>query len=262
MTKYSIAAVALLASCSFALADQMDRGDKGAGAANSAAEHAPGQMKGSGSAKDFAPGQMKEGQSAKDYAPGHQKDNSAAHSDERGGPGRRSEDDTRSRDMKSEHNAKSDASDRNAKSDRDAARSERAGEKSKNERADDRSRDDRSRHEQSRSETRKGGSATGASEGTEGRADRKGSITSVSEEQKTRVKSAFSRHHVEPARNLNVSVNVGVTLPHSVHLYPIPEDIVLIVPEYRGYEYIMLDDDRVAIVDPDTFEVVDIIGIA
>ena len=37
---------------------------------------------------------------------------------------------------------------------------------------------------------------------------------------------------------------------------------MVIVPDYRGYNYIMLDDDRVAIVDPDTFEVVDIIVIA
>ena len=34
-----------------------------------------------------------------------------------------------------------------------------------------------------------------------------------------------------------------------------------IVPEYRGYEYILLEDNRVAIVDPDTFEIVDIIVI-
>ena len=90
----------------------------------------------------------------------------------------------------------------------------------------------------------------------------RGSVANVTSEQKTRVKTVFSRHHVEPARNLNVSVNVGVALPRSVHLYPIPEEIVVIVPDYRGYNYIMLDDDRVAIVDPDTFEVVDIIVIA
>ena len=105
-------------------------------------------------------------------------------------------------------------------------------------------------------------SSTGASEGTEGRGGPKGSIANVTGEQKTRVKSVFMQHRVEPARNLNVSVNVGVALPHTVHLYPVPEDIIVIAPEYRGYEYIMLDDDRVAIVDPDTFEVVDIIVIA
>jgi len=61
MLKYSIAAAALLAASSLAVAEQMDRGDKGAGpSTNSAVEHAPGQMKDSGSAKDFAPGQRKE----------------------------------------------------------------------------------------------------------------------------------------------------------------------------------------------------------
>ena len=59
-----------------------------------------------------------------------------------------------------------------------------------------------------------------------------------------------------------MAVNVGVALPRSVNLYPIPEDIIVIVPDYRGYDYIMLDDDRVAIVDPETYEVVDIIEIA
>ena len=61
---------------------------------------------------------------------------------------------------------------------------------------------------------------------------------------------------------MNVSVNVGVALPHTVHLYPVPEEVVAIVPAYRGYEYIMIDDSRIAIVDPSSFEVVDIIVVA
>ena len=75
---------------------------------------------------------------------------------------------------------------------------------------------------------------------------------------------AWKRGWLSPPKRLksNVAVNVGVALPRSVHLYPIPEDIVVIVPDYRGYDYIMLDDDRVAIVDPETYEVVDIIEIA
>ena len=59
MLKYSLATIALLASTSFALAQDMDRGDKGSGASNSATEHAPGQMKDSGSAKDIAPGRRR-----------------------------------------------------------------------------------------------------------------------------------------------------------------------------------------------------------
>lgn len=255
MLKYSLATIALLASTSFTLAQDMDRGDKGSGASNSATEHAPGQMKDSGSAKDLAPGQTKEGTSAKDYAPGQQKEDSATRSDEKGGSTRKSEESEHSRDMKSDRNEKTDASDQKAKSDRDAA---------KDERADDKSRDEKLRHEHEGSETHKGGASTGVSEGTEGRSGGRVSITKVSEDKKVRVKSVFARHRVERVRDLGVAVNVGVRLPRNKvrRVYPVPEEIVRIVPEYRGYDYIMLEDGRVLIIDPDTYEIVDIIEIA
>ena len=253
MLKYSIAIAALLAASPLAVAEQMDRGDKGAGpSSNSAAEHAPGQMKDSGSAKDFAPGQRKEeGSSAKEMSPGHLKDNSASRSDEKSRLERKSENSEGLKNKSSDRNAKNDA-DRNSKA-------EQTDRNAKNDRSDQ---SDKMKNEQSRTETQRSNNSTGASEGTEGRSGGRASITGVTEEQRTRVKSVFIQHRVEPARGLNVSVNIGVALPRSVHLYPVPEDIVTIVPEYRGYEYILLEDNRVAIVDPDTFEIVDIIVIA
>jgi len=264
MLKYTAAVAALLAGTSLACAQQSDPGSsKGsAGMSNSAAEHAPGQMKDSGSsAKDLAPGQNKgAGNSAKELAPGQMKKDSTAKSDEKNyehrsqnEPGRAGKDEGR--------NAKN-SSDRVKDTDRSAKNDDQRDSKDRNARSEGSS-DRQDRTKNSRDENvRSNKSSTGASEGSEGRSEHRGSVTNVTSEQKTRVKSVFSRHHVEPARNLNVSVNVGVALPRSVHLYPIPEDIVVIVPDYRGYQYIMLDDDRVAIVDPDTFEVVDIIVIA
>jgi hypothetical protein len=105
--------------------------------------------------------------------------------------------------------------------------------------------------------------STGASGGTEGRASTgRGSVANVTTEEKTRLKTVFTHHHVEPARDLNVSVDVGVRIPHSVRLYAVPEDVIAIVPAYRDYMYVMLDDNRVAIIDPDSYEVVDIIVLA
>lgn len=105
--------------------------------------------------------------------------------------------------------------------------------------------------------------SSGASAGAEGKSSGpRGSITSVSPEQKTRVRAAFASHRVAPARDIGVSVNVGVKIPRSVHIYAVPEPIIAIVPEYRDYEYFMIDEDHVAIVDPDTLEVVDIIVVA
>ena len=116
------------------------------------------------------------------------------------------------------------------------------------------------KNEQSRTETQRSNNSTGASEGTEEAVGGRASITGVTRRRSTR-KIGLPSTPRQRAR-INVSINVGVALPHSVHLYPVPEDIVTIVPEYRGYEYILLEDNRVAIVDPDTFEVVDIIIVA
>ena len=141
------------------------------------------------------------------------------------------------------------SSDRNTRNDRDL--------KDRNAKSDQ----DRDRNEARAKDHR--GASTGTSEGTEGRSSGgRRSITSVTTEQKTKIRSVFTRHHVEPARNLNVAVNVGVRIPHSVHLYPVPTEVIEIVPAYRDYDYIMLDDNRIAIIDPDTYEVVDIIVLA
>lgn len=220
---------------------------------SSASDFAPGHQ--SGSAKENAPGQMKSEGSARDYAPGHEK-NSSDKLDKRSEAKSKDLENSKSRadrsDKSSEHSAKNDR-DRD-RSDRDATNERSLKDRNAN---NDRDRD--------RNEARahdRGGASTGASEGTEGRSGGKGSITSVTTEQKTKIRSVFTEHRVEPARNLNVAVNVGVRLPHSVHLYPVPQEVIEIVPAYRDYEYILLDDNRVAIVDPDTFEVVDIIVLA
>jgi translation elongation factor P/translation initiation factor 5A len=42
----------------------------------------------------------------------------------------------------------------------------------------------------------------------------------------------------------------------------VPADVIEIVPEYREFDYIMLDDNRIAIIDRNTYEVVDIIVLA
>jgi len=269
MLKYSIAAVALVACSSLAVADQMDRGSQGAGSSNSAAEHAPGQLKGSGSAKEFAPGQTKEeGSSAKEQSPGHLKNSAegssksgaeekSRHSENEGMKG--SEKSGSEKMQRSESSEGMKNSDTSRSADRDRDRDLKGKDIDKNAKGET---SDRDRTKESRRDMEKGSSSTGTSAGTDGREGGKGSIASVTTEQRTRVKSVFMQHRVEPARNLNVSINVGVALPHTVHLYPIPQDIVEIVPEYRGYEYILLEDDRVAIVDPDTFEVVDIIVVA
>ena len=99
-------------------------------------------------------------------------------------------------------------------------------------------------------------------DGKDGKADAKGKSGSVSlsQEQRTKVQGSFAKHKGRSA-NVNITVNVGVAVPRTVELYAVPEDIIVIVPAYRRYRYFVVGD-KVCIVDPDTYEIVEIIVIA
>jgi hypothetical protein len=56
-----------------------------------------------------------------------------------------------------------------------------------------------------------------------------------------------------------VSINVGARIPRSVRLHTLPVTIVSFAPEYRGYSYIVLEDETICIVDSNTYVIVDVI---
>ncbi|WP_246696648.1 DUF1236 domain-containing protein [Methylobacterium planeticum] len=68
----------------------------------------------------------------------------------------------------------------------------------------------------------------------------------------------MTRIGVSPVRNVNFRVNVGTAIPRSVTLHALPPSILTLVPAYRGLQFILVEDD-IVIIDPDTFEIVDVI---
>ena len=81
-----------------------------------------------------------------------------------------------------------------------------------------------------------------------------GATAKLSTEQRTRITTVFKQHRIEPAQ-LNVSINVGTRVPNNVHFYPVPQDVVVIYPEWRGYDYILVGD-QIVILDPRSHEIV------
>lgn len=77
-------------------------------------------------------------------------------------------------------------------------------------------------------------------------------------EQRTRVRTVFAKHRREAVVNINIQPRVGISIPRSVKLVSIPQDLIVIVPEYREYRYFIVDNVAY-IVDPDTFVIVDVI---
>jgi len=112
----------------------------------------------------------------------------------------------------------------------------------------------------------KDSSSTGASSGESGSgsADKggstKGASANLSGEKRTKVQSAFKSHKSASA-NVNVDVRVGAAVPRSVTLAAVPQDVVILVPGWERYRYIVIGD-TVCIVDPDTYEIVDVITVS
>jgi Protein of unknown function (DUF1236) len=76
-------------------------------------------------------------------------------------------------------------------------------------------------------------------------------------EQRTKIGSVIKEQKVERV-NLNVSVSIGTRIPADVRLHPLPQQVIVIYPEWRGYDYILVGD-QIVIINPRTHEIVAII---
>ena len=102
------------------------------------------------------------------------------------------------------------------------------------------SKSNQSTTEQNRSTTTGQGAAAGSAK--------------LSTEQRTKITSVIKQHKVEPTK-LNVSISVGTRVPASVHLYPLPVEVVEVYPAWRGFEYVLVGD-QIVVINPRTHEIV------
>jgi hypothetical protein len=108
----------------------------------------------------------------------------------------------------------------------------------------------------------------GAQTGREGRSEQMGGraeersnrfdsarSVNLSAEQRTRVHETIVHEHVEHVDRPTFSLDVGTPVPRTVHVYDVPEEIYVEVPQYRGLKYIIVRDE-IIFIDPDTLEIV------
>ena len=60
--------------------------------------------------------------------------------------------------------------------------------------------------------------------------------------------------------HLNFNIDVGAPLPTDVELLPLPPDVVELAPDYRGYDYVLVNDE-IVFIDPATRDVVGMIDL-
>lgn len=100
---------------------------------------------------------------------------------------------------------------------------------------------------------------TGVNTNVGERGDQRGRSVPLSEDQRSRIKTIVEHEHgPRLGRNVNFTISVGTRIPRNVHVVVLPEEIVQIVPEYRGFDYFLVEDE-IVIVDPRTLEIVAVI---
>jgi hypothetical protein len=121
---------------------------------------------------------------------------------------------------------------------------------------------------------RDGSSAQGRGEGESGRgaeADKRGDTADratkrdrppqLASEKRDRVRTVFrDKAHAKRRTGVSINISLGRRLPRDWDFYPVPIEVVEIVPEYRDYVFVYVDDEYV-ICDPDTYEVVAVIPV-
>ena len=79
----------------------------------------------------------------------------------------------------------------------------------------------------------------------------------LSTEQRTKINTIIRQNKVE-STHINVSVRVGTRVPASVRFHPLPAEVFVIYPQWRGYDYILVGD-QILVINPRTHEIVAIL---
>jgi hypothetical protein len=81
----------------------------------------------------------------------------------------------------------------------------------------------------------------------------------LSQDQRSRIGSVIGKSSsARVSANVNFNVSVGTRVPSDVHVVVVPQDVVEIVPQYEGFDYVVVGE-QILIIDPDDMEIVAII---
>jgi hypothetical protein len=84
--------------------------------------------------------------------------------------------------------------------------------------------------------------------------------TSLNTEQRTKIRETVLRGgSVNRVSKVDFSISVGTVVPRSVRLVTVPSTIVEIHPAWRGYLYVVVEDE-IIIVEPGTLKIVAVIA--
>jgi hypothetical protein len=77
-------------------------------------------------------------------------------------------------------------------------------------------------------------------------------------QQQTSIGQVLAQRGIKPLTNVNFSIAVGTKVQAPVQLRALPSEIVTFLPQYRGYSYVMVEE-QIVVVNPGSHEIVAIV---
>jgi hypothetical protein len=240
----SVAAVALIAGAGFAHAQGTEMGRESPSAGSSAQQGAPASEHGNsaapsnrGGAEATSPSSGMKATQSEEKSPGAAKQR-AEDKDTQG---------RKSKSTSSENEGAKGGKDMKAEGSKDMKAQSREGQTTTEQKG--------TADSKSQTTTQSQTGQSGQSQTTVGQA---GAAAKLSTEQRTQITTVIRDQRVQPLNNVNFSISVGTRVPRDVRFHPLPREVVTIYPEWRGYEFVLVNN-QIVVVDPQTFEIVAIL---
>ena len=82
---------------------------------------------------------------------------------------------------------------------------------------------------------------------------------SLTIEQRTKISASLKQQNAPPRANkVNFNTDIGTAIPGDIRRVPLPATVIDVYPVWRGYEYVMVEDE-ILIIDPMTLRIVAVI---
>jgi DNA mismatch repair ATPase MutL len=116
--------------------------------------------------------------------------------------------------------------------------------------------------EENRAQSEQDKKSQGQTQREHDRQQRSGGVSaSFTPEQRTKIREVVLRERDAPRMSrVDFSLNVGTVVPRTVRVVAVPEVIVEVHPEWRGFRYFLVNEQLV-IVEPDTLRIVAIVDV-
>lgn len=135
-------------------------------------------------------------------------------------------------------------------------------------RAQDQRGQDQPKQRQDRAQDKSSPKADRDKSATDTKSDKKGATTgqgaagagggALSNEQRTKISTTIKQTNVQPVRDVNFNISVGTVVPRSVSLHALPPAVIEVYPQWRGYRFVLVEDE-IVIIEPSSYKIVAVI---